>query len=117
MLLPVQQVSGRPTAAASLAKSTAQRGQAQQCQAATVQFSKFQGLGNDFILVQLSPKLPVLLPQQQPEPCALQVDNRHQREPAVTPDQAAKLCDRNFGVGGDGVSVHFEQQLSSRPGV
>lgn len=44
-------------------------------------FAKYQGLGNDFILV----------------------DNRHQAEPILTPDQAAKLCDRNFGIGGDGV--------------
>lgn len=46
-----------------------------------LKFSKYQGLGNDFILV----------------------DNRHQAEPVITPDQAAKLCDRNFGIGGDGV--------------
>ena len=33
----------------------------------------------------------------------MQLDNRHQAEPAVTPDQAIRLCDRNFGIGGDGV--------------
>lgn len=33
-----------------------------------------------------------------------QVDNRHQAEPVITPEQAIKLCDRNFGIGGDGVS-------------
>ncbi|PNH05213.1 Diaminopimelate epimerase, chloroplastic [Tetrabaena socialis] len=44
-------------------------------------FSKYQGLGNDFVLV----------------------DNRHSSEPVVTPEQAIKICDRNFGVGGDGV--------------
>lgn len=32
-----------------------------------------------------------------------QVDNRQSSEPILTPDQAAKLCDRNFGIGGDGV--------------
>jgi hypothetical protein len=32
-----------------------------------------------------------------------QVDNRHTSEPIITPEQAVKLCDRNFGVGGDGV--------------
>ena len=32
-----------------------------------------------------------------------QVDNRHQPEPVLTPEQAAQLCDRNFGIGGDGV--------------
>ncbi|KAL4421735.1 hypothetical protein ABPG77_002351 [Micractinium sp. CCAP 211/92] len=49
--------------------------------AASIQFAKYQGLGNDFILV----------------------DNRHQEEPVITPEQAIKLCDRNFGIGGDGV--------------
>ena len=51
--------------------------------AAEVQFSKYQGLGNDFILV----------------------DNRHSDEPVITPEQAVKLCDRNFGIGADGVIV------------
>jgi len=46
-----------------------------------LEFSKYQGLGNDFILV----------------------DNRHQGEPCLRPEQAARLCDRNFGVGADGV--------------
>eukprot|EP00775_Hariotina_reticulata_P007720 gene7720-7919_t len=46
-----------------------------------ITFMKYQGLGNDFILV----------------------DNRHSNEPVITPEQAAKLCDRNFGIGGDGV--------------
>ncbi|MEM9904136.1 MAG: diaminopimelate epimerase [Cyanobacteria bacterium P01_D01_bin.44] len=47
----------------------------------SIAFSKYHGLGNDFILV----------------------DNRHQSEPMVTPEQAVKLCDRNFGIGADGV--------------
>lgn len=34
----------------------------------------------------------------------VQVDNRHQEDPVITPEQAIKLCDRNFGIGGDGVS-------------
>ena len=46
-----------------------------------VAFSKFQGRGNDFVLV----------------------DCRDMSEPPITPEQAAKMCDRNFGVGGDGV--------------
>ncbi|MDY6782304.1 MAG: diaminopimelate epimerase [Cyanobacteriota bacterium] len=45
------------------------------------EFSKYQGLGNDFILI----------------------DNRHHSEPLITPDQAVQLCDRHFGVGADGV--------------
>ncbi len=44
-------------------------------------FSKYHGLGNDFILV----------------------DNRASDEPMVTPEQAVDLCDRNFGIGADGV--------------
>ncbi|KAI3995330.1 hypothetical protein MKX01_032132 [Papaver californicum] len=44
-------------------------------------FVKYHGLGNDFILV----------------------DNRDSVEPKVTSEQAVKLCDRNFGVGADGV--------------
>ncbi|CAM8931662.1 unnamed protein product [Rhodiola kirilowii] len=46
-----------------------------------LQFVKYHGLGNDFILV----------------------DNRSSSEPKVTPEEAVKLCDRNFGVGADGV--------------
>ncbi|GAB4242990.1 MAG: diaminopimelate epimerase [Stanieria sp.] len=46
-----------------------------------IKFSKYQGLGNDFILI----------------------DNRHSSEPIVTPQQAMQMCDRHFGVGADGV--------------
>jgi diaminopimelate epimerase len=46
-----------------------------------LEFAKYQGLGNDFILV----------------------DNRDSSTPKVTPEQAIKLCDRHFGIGGDGV--------------
>ncbi|KAJ3683995.1 hypothetical protein LUZ61_013159 [Rhynchospora tenuis] len=44
-------------------------------------FVKYHGLGNDFIMV----------------------DNRDSTEPRITPEQAVKLCDRNFGIGADGV--------------
>ncbi|MEL6605162.1 MAG: diaminopimelate epimerase [Cyanobacteria bacterium J06614_10] len=47
----------------------------------TLPFSKYHGLGNDFILV----------------------DNRASTEPILTPEQAVAVCDRNFGIGGDGV--------------
>ena len=47
----------------------------------TLPFSKYHGLGNDFILV----------------------DNRASTEPILTPAQAVAVCDRNFGIGGDGV--------------
>ena len=46
-----------------------------------IEFSKYQGLGNDFILI----------------------DNRNSSEPMVTPEQAVKMCDRHFGIGADGV--------------
>jgi diaminopimelate epimerase len=46
-----------------------------------MEFSKYQGLGNDFILI----------------------DNRHQNEPLITPEVAIEMCDRHFGIGGDGV--------------
>ncbi|XP_057770570.1 diaminopimelate epimerase, chloroplastic-like isoform X2 [Salvia miltiorrhiza] len=44
-------------------------------------FVKYHGLGNDFILI----------------------DNRDSEEPKITTKQAVKLCDRNFGIGADGV--------------
>ena len=46
-----------------------------------IEFTKYQGLGNDFILV----------------------DNRSNPEPVVTPEQAIQMCDRHFGIGADGV--------------
>jgi diaminopimelate epimerase len=46
-----------------------------------IAFTKYQGLGNDFILV----------------------DNRQNPEPIITSEQAVKWCDRNFGIGADGV--------------
>ncbi len=45
------------------------------------EFVKYQGLGNDFILI----------------------DNRSSSELIVSPEQAIKLCDRHFGIGADGV--------------
>ena len=46
-----------------------------------MEFSKYHGLGNDFILV----------------------DNRHQPEPVLSAEQAVQWCDRHFGIGADGV--------------
>lgn len=46
-----------------------------------IEFTKYQGLGNDFILV----------------------DNRGQPAPLLTPQQAEQVCDRHFGIGADGV--------------
>jgi len=46
-----------------------------------IKFTKYHGLGNDFILI----------------------DNRQSSEPLLTPAQAAILCDRHFSIGADGV--------------
>jgi diaminopimelate epimerase len=46
-----------------------------------IAFAKYEGLGNDFILI----------------------DDRGSKDPSLTPEQSAKLCHRNFGIGGDGV--------------
>jgi diaminopimelate epimerase len=46
-----------------------------------IEFTKYHGLGNDFILI----------------------DNRSSSQPIVTPEQAIELCDRHFGIGADGV--------------
>ena len=46
-----------------------------------VAIKKYEGLGNDFILI----------------------DDRDKEAPSLTPEASAKLADRNFGVGGDGV--------------
>ncbi len=46
--------------------------------ASSVPFVKYQGLGNDFILV----------------------DNTKSSTPIYTPEEAVKICDRNFGIGG-----------------
>jgi diaminopimelate epimerase len=46
-----------------------------------IEFTKYHGLGNDFILI----------------------DNRSSSLPILTPEQAVKLCDRHFGIGADGV--------------
>ncbi|KAL6176324.1 hypothetical protein ACLB2K_052958 [Fragaria x ananassa] len=35
--------------------------------------------------------------------CTGTVDNRDSSDPKVTPEQAVRLCDRNFGIGADGV--------------
>ena len=69
-----------PSALASLAALAAL---AARCAALrpALAFSKYQGLGNDFLLV----------------------DNRDSATPKASPAEAAALGDRNFGVGADGV--------------
>ncbi len=46
-----------------------------------VEFKKYHGLGNDFILI----------------------DNRHTSDPILTPETVVTFCDRRFGIGADGV--------------
>jgi diaminopimelate epimerase len=46
-----------------------------------IEFTKYHGLGNDFILI----------------------DNRHAVEPCLTAEDAVRWCDRHFGIGADGV--------------
>lgn len=46
-----------------------------------IEFTKYHGLGNDFILI----------------------DNRSSSTPVITSEEAVKLCDRHFGIGADGV--------------
>lgn len=46
-----------------------------------IEFTKYHGLGNDFILI----------------------DNRADTQPIITSEQAVQLCDRHFGIGADGV--------------
>ena len=57
-----------------------------------IDFTKYHGLGNDFILI----------------------DNRASSSPVLTPDQAVELCDRHFGIGADGfVTDKIGQQQTS----
>ena len=56
--------------------------------AATLPFSKYHGLGNDFVMI----------------------DCREAGVPTLSPEQAMKMCDRNFGVGGDGVRREQQRQ-------
>eukprot|EP00210_Caulerpa_lentillifera_P009676 g9232.t1 len=56
-----------------------------------VPFSKYHGLGNDFILI----------------------DNRKTQKPMVSADEAKSLCDRHFGIGGDGVIFALPGNSSS----
>jgi diaminopimelate epimerase len=46
-----------------------------------IEFTKYHGLGNDFILI----------------------DNRADTQPIITSEQAVQLCARHFGIGADGV--------------
>jgi len=72
--------SASPSLNVGVAPATAPRA-ATSMAAAKLPFTKYHGLGNDFVLL----------------------DCRDMPEPPLTPAQAASMCDRNFGVGADGV--------------
>jgi diaminopimelate epimerase len=56
-----------------------------------IEFTKYHGLGNDFILI----------------------DNRASTEPYLTPEDAVQLCDRHFGIGADGVIFALPGQMQT----
>ena len=65
---------------------------------------------------------PPLTPPTPPPPDFILVDNRDSKEPKLTPEQAAAMCDRNFGIGGDGVifalpgdAIKMEVSLAELP--
>jgi diaminopimelate epimerase len=57
----------------------------------SIEFTKYHGLGNDFILI----------------------DNRASQTPCLTPEQAIEWCDRHFGIGADGVIFALPGQDST----
>lgn len=59
----------------------------------SIAFSKYHGLGNDFILI----------------------DNRDSHEPKLSQAEAQQWCDRNFGIGADGVIFALPGQ-AGQPG-
>jgi hypothetical protein len=62
---------------------SARRSKPSNTQLFAVKFSKYEGLGNDFILI----------------------DDRDRVDPSLTPEQCIKLCHRNFGIGGDSITA------------
>ncbi|GAU23049.1 hypothetical protein TSUD_336970 [Trifolium subterraneum] len=62
-------------------KSTTSTSFLHQKESGFLHFAKFHGLGNDFVLI----------------------DNRDSSEPKISSEKAVQICDRNFGVGADGV--------------
>ena len=83
MLPSARDVTGTATSGTALrgVGTFASRSSAPPTMATKVSFAKYHGLGNDFVMI----------------------DCREQGEPVLTPEQAARMCDRNFGVGADGV--------------
>ncbi|WJX84525.1 diaminopimelate epimerase [Trifolium repens] len=62
-------------------KSTTSTSFLHQKETGFLHFAKYHGLGNDFVLI----------------------DNRDSSEPKISSEKAVQICDRNFGVGADGV--------------
>ena len=58
-----------------------------------IEFTKYHGLGNDFILI----------------------DNRSSLTPVLTPEKAVQWCDRHFGIGADGVIFALPGQNGVKP--
>jgi diaminopimelate epimerase len=54
----------------------------------SVYFSKYQGTGNDFIMI----------------------DNRNGKQPELTYDQIQQMCHRQFGIGADGMIILKEKE-------
>ena len=64
-----------------------------------LQFSKYQGLGNDFLVLDCRDLVPDGPDQGEPD-----------RDIGLTPSLVRRLCDRRFGVGGDGVILALPPQ-------
>ncbi len=123
-----RQLTGRATQRSVMARAAAVAAPPK-----TLQFAKYQGLGNDFILVRAGRQGPYLTTGRGPltrvhlafllpfHIWPTQVDNRHAIEPVITPEQAVAICNRNFGIGGDGVrragASNCARILASRPPV
>ncbi len=58
-----------------------------------LRFGKYEGIGNDFLVVDAA------------------------SESALSPEQAQKLCDRHYGVGGDGVLLSAPRSRPVRMGA
>ena len=77
----VRGLRGSPDRVVARRRAGARSSVAVTAAADAVKFYKYQGLGNDFVLV----------------------DNRDSSEIKLSSERCAQLCDRNFGIGADGV--------------
>ena len=65
-----------------------------------MRFSKWHGIGNDFLLVTEEE-----LDRERGSGSAYVSDSPVDRRPRLEDDAVVATCDRNFGVGGDGILV------------